>query len=1058
RILTVASIIYLNLSFEHTSERVYMNLTDNQPYTAAGDLLTYQSQERPTKSCLLYPNPSNSAEYLSATYAQVYQFTTRLSRRFLSQYFNDNPPSTSTVICILSNCTTECFLTIYALLKLPNVIIFLLSTRNSKTAIEYLINETQAKYVFTTKDYLKTLPLIATLKIIEFDNDVHIDELQELATVGDKENLRSQQLDEIQMIFHSSGSTAYPKPVRLTNRYFFNMYYFTSSVNKDWYTENDVVLAWGALYHIFAFWTSVTVWQVGGCYALPLTKVYPPTPKELVLNINQQITKMITVPVLLEQLVNEINSQSKPNFESLKKMIFVMYGGASCPDNVCQMLVDNGVHLISIYGSTETGISLIRNFSLPSKQWKWMSILPIRKPFVRLVGNDNEKELIHLPNDPFLTVKISNRPDGSYSTGDILIEDPPGSGYYLVLGRKDDTLVHINGEKTNPKPIENLMNSNMLVKKCVVIGHQRICNCLLIELNWSQVGDYDFQEIEQQLWFTCEQANQFVPSHSRIMKEMMKILPMNKHLPVTDKGNIMRNKAVVEFQTITDKMYQKFLNINDANNHSHLFQQWTYETLKTYLKSNIQHFNEIDSYQSLFDNYGFDSLSALQLRHQICKDIVEVEQNFLYEYSSIDKIVRELLVKLEGSYNKQNKGDDPYHCKWMEHIIEEYEKIIQQEPPSSGENTEAIMKRVFLITGANGSLGSWIVHDLLKQSSVDKVYCLLRGTDVRRFYQTFEQRYDEQILRDNKQRFHILISMDLSQEHLGQTSQIFEELQHNVTDIIHSAWKMNFNFNVQDFEYDCIRGVYNLLKLAKTTSSKRFHFISSIASAGNSKNDVREEPLPRQSDLPLLGQGYGQSKYIGEHLCWIAMKQWGILVDVYRVGQISGDTEYGIWNTSEMIPLIICGGGGQLGQMPDSGQPISWIPVNIVSNCIVDIALQSYSHDKNVHHLLNPHTIEWSQFLNELSQIGLKFQIISMEKWLQIILQNTSTDNPLMKISSYLESSSNIRMAHYETKKTTDRTKYFKQCPQIDQKLIRKYLNYWNKIGFLKNGYEPSEQ
>ncbi|CAF1221760.1 unnamed protein product, partial [Didymodactylos carnosus] len=329
-----------------------MNLVDNQPYTAVGDILTYQSKVRPTKSCLLYPNPSNSEEYLSATYAQVHQFTTRLVQKFLSQYFNDNPPTTSTVICILSNCTTEYFLTVYTLLKLPNVIVFLLSTRNSKTAIEHLINETQAKYVFTTKDYLELLPLIETLKIIQFDNDVHINDLQQLTIVDNKENLRSQQFDEIQMIFHSSGSTAYPRPIRLTNRYFFNIYYSLLSVNNDWYNENDIVLAWGALYHILAFMTSVSIWQAGGCFALPLTKVYPPTPRELFVNVKQQITKLITVPALLGQLVDEINSQSIPNFDSLKKMIFIMYGGAPCPDNICQILVDNGINVISAYGTT----------------------------------------------------------------------------------------------------------------------------------------------------------------------------------------------------------------------------------------------------------------------------------------------------------------------------------------------------------------------------------------------------------------------------------------------------------------------------------------------------------------------------------------------------------------------------------------------------------------------------------------------------------------------------------------------------------------------------------
>ncbi|CAF1065270.1 unnamed protein product, partial [Didymodactylos carnosus] len=38
--------------------------------------------------------------------------------------------------------------------------------------------------------------------------------------------------------------------------------------------------------------------------------------------------------------------------------------------------------------------------------------------------------------------------------------------------------------------------------------------------------------------------------------------------------------------------------------------------------------------------------------------------------------------------------------------------------------------------------------------------------------------------------------------------------------------------------------------------------------------EIKEEPLPRRTEISLA-QGYGQSKYAGEHMCWAAMDLWG---------------------------------------------------------------------------------------------------------------------------------------------------------------------------------------
>jgi long-subunit acyl-CoA synthetase (AMP-forming) len=194
-----------------------------------------------------------------------------------------------------------------------------------------------------------------------------------------------------------------------------------------------------------------------------------------------------------------------------------------------------------------------------------MELPDARKPFLRIENppntqNSNEKILVHLANDPFLAENVSNSPDGSYTVGDILLEDPPNSGEYLILGRQDDTLVHINGEKTNPLPMENVIRHSPLVKQVAIIGHNQFCTAALIQLNIEEASNYDFGQIQDQMWDIVQQANQEAPSHSRLVRQLVKILPMNKTLPVTDKGNLTRQRVIQQYSELISSIYDTFFN------------------------------------------------------------------------------------------------------------------------------------------------------------------------------------------------------------------------------------------------------------------------------------------------------------------------------------------------------------------------------------------------------------------------------------------------------------------------------------------------------------------
>jgi thioester reductase-like protein len=153
----------------------------------------------------------------------------------------------------------------------------------------------------------------------------------------------------------------------------------------------------------------------------------------------------------------------------------------------------------------------------------------------------------------------------------------------------------------------------------------------------------------------------------------------------------------------------------------------------------------------------------------------------------------------------------------------------------------------------------------------------------------------------------ICLPADLSRDDLGLDKTVIGRLKKTLTTLIHSAWAVNFNLGVRSFEQQHIKGVYNLINLCLSTSTSRpaqFYFCSSISAAAGT-------PLPAviaETHVPELAHaqnmGYARSKLVAERIVKAA-GETGMVAKVLRVGQIIGDSEYGIWNTTEAIPLMI---------------------------------------------------------------------------------------------------------------------------------------------------------
>jgi hypothetical protein len=157
---------------------------------------------------------------------------------------------------------------------------------------------------------------------------------------------------------------------------------------------------------------------------------------------------------------------------------------------------------------------------------------------------------------------VSNRPDGSYATKDLFLQHPDHPNWYKYIGRLDDTLTQTLGEKTNPVPIELAIvcqiverfflplltlgfavmqrGNSPLIQECIVFGDGRPqVGCLILPSE--QAGDLwkDRAKYLDAIWPVIAEANANAPTHSRILPEMVDILPVGTDIPVVSAGSIM---------------------------------------------------------------------------------------------------------------------------------------------------------------------------------------------------------------------------------------------------------------------------------------------------------------------------------------------------------------------------------------------------------------------------------------------------------------------------------------------------------------------------------------
>ncbi|KAJ5780425.1 hypothetical protein N7457_005585 [Penicillium paradoxum] len=816
----------------------------------------------------------------------------------------------------------------------------------------------------------------------------------------------SEESKKIAWILHSSGSTGFPKPIFLTNLQ--TLANFRKSFGLRLFTVSPLFHSHALMELGRAFFTRAPAYL--GNHSLPVT--YQTLFAALQVAQPEQIS---AVPYVIKLL-----AEKQEGIQALARPKLVLYGGSSCPDDLGDRLVAQGVNLVGNYGATETG-QIMTSFRDPEdKEWQYMRL---HRPVADFTLMDEISpgvfECVALDGLPSKGPSNSKppysakNPENSFRTADLFTRhsDPEKSNYYKYLSRLDDRITLVNGEKVLPIPIEGRIREEPIVSDCVMFGFQRTVPGAFIFRAPGKLPHLDNDEFLEVIWPAVEAANARAETFSRIPKELVVIKGADVLYAKTDKGTCIRAQIYQQFEDDIKEVYAKFEGSGQEGGSLKL----SVPELEDWLLSRFSKDLGITLSSAEDDIFsaGVDSLQTTQIWRCIMRDINlgdladQLSQNIVFEKGTVSALARHLYQMRTG---QEFEKEDELHV--MRELIEKYSHFTQHFPTISAKpETEVVM-----VTGATGNLGAFIVGELLKRPTVSEVWAIVRAPGQAaagaRLYKSLADR-NITFTDIEAAKLHA-VPGDLSDANLGLKDHDLCHLLSSLTCVVHSAWAVNFNLGVRSFEQQHIRGTHNLINFclrSHLSTPARLFFCSSVSTASNAPKPASIPETMIENLEHAQTMGYGRSKLVTEHIVRNAMHQTGMQARVLRIGQLGGDTVSAQWNDTEAVPLMFRS-ALTTGALPQLNERLSWLPVDECGRAIADIVMNSRSgsNDANmVYHLVNPQTLSWKDDLLPALRQGSAlpdFEVVSPREWLRRLAESEQDPekNPSIKLIDFWRS------------------------------------------------------
>jgi hypothetical protein len=327
------------------------------------------------------------------------------------------------------------------------------------------------------------------------------------------------------------------------------------------------------------------------------------------------------------------------------------------------------------------------------------------------------------------------------------------------------------------------------------VGQGRFQTTALIELRDPlPITEQGVQALKQSLWKNMEIANIESPAHGQLHKDYMFFATKAKPFILAGKGTVLRAMTSQIYAEEIDEFYKgqeskqsSEITLIDVSSLGHI-KEGISRLLRRILH-NAQ-FGVSDDYF----NIGLDSLSVFRVLTSIRASLLSaglddavLKAGLIYSNPTIQKL-SEAVDSLIRPALKTNGVISSVEL--MGTLLDKYTAKLPTRPPPSEKSSRSGSS--VILTGSTGSLGSYILEDLLSKSNINRVFCLNRTDDAKeRQIRANKTRGLKGDLSSARVKF---LHADLSKSNFGLSSDDYDELLQETTHIIRKFTRV-FKFN-----------------------------------------------------------------------------------------------------------------------------------------------------------------------------------------------------------------------------------------------------------------------
>ncbi|MBB5125815.1 thioester reductase-like protein [Streptomyces albaduncus] len=450
--------------------------------------------------------------------------------------------------------------------------------------------------------------------------------------------------------------------------------------------------------------------------------------------------------------------------------------------------------------------------------------------------------------------------------------------------------------------------------------------------------------------------------------------------------------------------------------------------------------------ERLFQQLGFDSLTAVELRNRIgALAGVRLPATLVFDHPTPAALAAHLRTALTADGPERQEG--PRTPDFAA------EAVLAEDVRPAPEVVRCVTDpEQVLLTGATGFLGAFLLRDLMRTTRAT-VHCLVRAADERTAWERLRRNLERYGVWDDMapDRLAVVVG-DLAQPRLGLSEDDYDTLAATVDVVYHNGAQVHWLHPYETLRAANVRGTEEVLRLAARRRSVPVHYVSTVGVFADAAPDGRAlrvtDPTGPAERLP---SGYLQSKWVAEQLAAQAVAR-GLPVSVYRVDVVSGDQVNGACQTSDFVWLSMKG-LLQAGAVPaDVGGRFHLLPVDYVSAAILRVSRRPKSAG-GTFHLFNPSAVSLRECVRRLRALGYTLEETDWDDWRARV--EGDRGNAILPLLHAFEMMTGDTDRFYPPMDTTETEAALAGsgivCPAIDEELFATYVRY-----FVDTGHFPA--